>query len=253
MFRYPVVVFLFVLLSLSTFAQSLSDQTTGSTLNNVDQNSGRISDSRSVGPIDARISVRRLRVPRKARQLYEKALEAWRKHAGADAQQKVDQALQLDPTFPEALTLLGGMRATNQQWDAAEHSLQAAIRSDPDYPPPYVILASVYNTEQRYDEGEEAAEHALRAGAATWSVQYEIARALIGKEKYENAVAISDAALLSNHGSLMHLAKAHAMLGLQKYPEAAAELRTYLRDDPAGEGSQDARDLLAKLQSIVSR
>ena len=253
MFRNPLIFSFFLLLSLSTFVQSLADQSTGSALNKADQDSRKISDARSVEVSDARISVRRLRVPRKARQLYEKALEAWGKHAGADAQQKVEQALQLDPSFPEALTLLGGMQATNQQWDAAEQSVRAALRSDPDYPPAYVILAGVCNTQQRYDEAQEAAEHALQAGAATWSVQYEIARALIGRERYENAVAISDAALLSNHGTLMHLARAHAMLGLQKYPEAAAELRTYLRDDPEGEGSQDARDLLEQLQSLVSR
>ena len=77
--------------------------------------------------------------------------------------------------------------------------------------------------------------------------------ALIGKQQYQDALAVSDAALRSNHGSQMLLAKAHAMLGLQEYPEAAAQLRTYLRDDPAGEGSQNARDLLERLQSLEPR
>ena len=253
MFRNLVLFALFLLLSMYSIAQDLGQQPARHSLSNFDQNSTEISTARSVARIDARISVRRLKVPRKARQLYEKALEAWGKHAGADAQQKVDQALHLDPTFPDALTLLGGIQAANQQWDAAERSVRAAIQSDPDYPPAYVVLAGICNTQQRYDEAQEAAEHALQAGAATWSVEYEMARALIGKEKYENAIAISDAALLSSHGSLMHLAKAHAMLGLQRYTEAAAELRTYLRDDPAGEGVQNARDLLEQLQSLGSR
>lgn len=252
MFRYLVLLPFFLLLSIYSLAQNLAERPAGRSLNNVDQN-GKISVDRSAVPIGARISIRRLKVPRKARQLYEKALAAWGKHAGADAQQKVDQALQLDPTFPDALTLLSGIQAANQQWDAAERNVRAAIQSDPDYPPAYIVLAGICNTHQRYDEAEEAAEHALQAGAATWSVEYEMARALIGKEKYENAIAISNAALHSSHGSLMHLAKAHAMLGLQRYPEAAAELRTYLRDDPAGEGAQNARELLERLQSLGTR
>jgi tetratricopeptide (TPR) repeat protein len=253
MFRYLVLLSSCLLCDLGSVAQNRVEQPTGLTLNYADLHSSKTSSARSLGAVDARISIQRLKVPRKARQLYEKALEAWGKHAGADAQQKVDQALQLDPGFPEALTLLGGIRAANQQRDAAEQCVQAAIRSDPDYPPAYVILAGIYNTQQRYEEAEQAAEHALQAGAATWSVQYEIARALIGQEKYENAIAISDAALLSNHGSLMHLARAHAMLGLQRYPEAEAELRAYLRDDPEGEGSENARELLERLQSLGSR
>jgi len=253
MFRYLVLFSFCLLVGLSGVAQNLAEELAGNPPDNANQRTKKVADARSVGPTETRISVRRLNVPRKARQLYEKALEAWSRQARADAQQKLDQALHLDPTFPEALTLLGGIHAADQQWNSAERSLQAAIRSDPSFFPAYVILAGVYNSQDRYDEAQDATERALSAGAETWCVQYEIARALIGKGQYENALAISDAALLSKHGSLMHLARAHAMLGLRKYPEAAAELRTYLSDDPSGDGSQDARILLERLQSFVSR
>lgn len=253
MFRYRVLFSFCLLLSLSCVAQNLVEELPGNPPHNANQPTNKVADTPSVGPTETRISVRRLNVPRKARQLYEKALDAWARQADAEAQRKLAQALELDPTFPEALTLRGGIQAFNQQWTLAEQSLQAAIQSDPSFPAAYVILAGVYNTQDRYDEAQQATERALQAGAATWSVQYEIVRALIGKGEYENALAISDAALRSRHASLMHLARAHAMLGLRKYPEAAAELRTYLRDDPSGEGSQDARTLLERLQSFLSR
>lgn len=251
MFRYLMLSFLYLLFSCPGVAQDLAEGPTGLVLNDTDQHSKLIPDGRSAGPADARISIRRLKVPRKAQRLYEKAMNAWMRRADVEAQRNLDQALELDPTFAEGLTLRGCIQATNRQWTLAEQSLQAAIHSDPSYPPAYVILAGVYNTQDRYDEAQIATEHALSAGATVWSLQYEIARALIGKRQYENALAVSEAALRSPHGSLMHLAKAHAMVGLGKYPEAAAELRTYLRDDPAGEGSQDARRLLERLQSIV--
>jgi tetratricopeptide (TPR) repeat protein len=249
-----IIVFSFCLLfSLSAFAQTLASELTPSVVNSASQPAPIHTRTTSAGVADSRISIQRLRVPHKARQLYEKALEAWIKQSPMKAQHKLDQALKLDPTFPDALTLRGGIEATNQQWGAAEESLQAAIQSDPAYSPAYVILAGVYNSQGRYDDAQEATQQALSAGTTTWSVQYEIARALIGKREYENALAVSDAALRSNHGCLMHLARAHAMLGLRKYPEAAAELRTYLGEDPAGDGSHDARVLLDRLNRLMPR
>lgn len=253
MFRHLVLFSFCLLFSLSAFAQTLASELTPPVVNNSSQPAPIHTRTKSAGVPDARISVQRLRVPHKARQLYENALDAWIKQSPAKAQHKVDQALKLDPTFPEALTLRGGIEAANQQWEAAEQSLQAAIQSDPAYSPAYVILAGVYNTQGRYDDAQEATEHALSVGATTWSAQYEIARALIGKREYENALAIADAALRSNHGSLMHLARAHAMLGLRNYPEAVAELRTYLREDPTGEGSHDALALLDRLNTVIPR
>lgn len=253
MSRHLVLFSFCLLFSLSAFGQTLASELTPPIVNNASQPAPVHTRTTSAGVADARISIQRLRVPPKAQQLYKKALDAWIKQSPAKSQQKLDQALKLDPTFPEALTLRGGIQAANQQWKAAEESLETAIQSDPAYSPAYVILAGVYNTQGRYDDAQEATRQALAAGAQTWSVQYEIARALIGKREYENALAVSDAALRSNHGSLMHLARAHAMLGLREYPAATAELRTYLREDPAGDGSHDARILLDRLNSLMPR
>jgi tetratricopeptide (TPR) repeat protein len=177
MFRYLVLLCSCLLCCVWSVAQNPAEEPTGLALNNSALNSKKISDARSARPIDARISIRRLKVSHKARRLYEKALDAWGRHAYADAQKKVDEALRLDPIFPEALTLLGGIQAADQQWSSAEQNLRAAIGSDPSFSPAYIILAGVYNTQERYEEAREAAEHALEAGTATWAVQYEIARA----------------------------------------------------------------------------
>ncbi|HXJ86333.1 MAG TPA: tetratricopeptide repeat protein [Candidatus Binatia bacterium] len=231
----------------------MSGQVTQPAPSGADQSVQANTRVRSFGPPDARISVVRLKVPLNARRLYEAALHAWGKHASAEAQKRLDQALEIDSTFPEALTLRGAIEAAYQRWDSAEQNLSAAIQIDPGYSPAYVILAAVYNAQSRYDEAQAAIEQALSAGACTWSVQYEIARAMIGKGDYADALAVTETALRSNHGALIHLAKAHAMLGLGRYPEATVELRTYLRDDPNGDGSEDARDLLQRLETLGSR
>lgn len=234
--------------------RQLSDNDSAQPVLNRTRHRSYIASSKSVRAVDARISVRRLKVPHKARELYEKALAAWARLASPEAEHKLDQALRLDSEFPDALALRGAIQAFHQQWESAEQSLQAAIVGDPSYSPPYLILAAVYNSEERFDEARQVSERALSAGGDNWSVQYEIARSFIGKRKYESALAVTELSLRSDqHGCLMHLAKAHALLGLRRYVEAVAELRTFVHDQPSGDGSQDARELLERLQTVVLR
>ena len=193
---------------------------------------------------EARISIARLKVPQKVRRLYDKAVEAMLRHKTSQAKQKVEQALRLYASFPEALTLLGAMQLDANQLLPAEGNLQASIRSDPEYPYAYVILAALYNEQRRFDDAETMAEHAASLDLRHWDVQYELARALIGKKQYLRALSISETALRKEHGSLLHLARAHALAGLAKYPQARSELEDYLRFSPGSEGAQDARNLL---------
>jgi tetratricopeptide (TPR) repeat protein len=254
MFRYIVLFALGTLFNPGSVAQAVEKQPAESAPEHSDGYSPAHTGIRSGPKASTHISIARLRVPRKARQLYEKAMDACLKHAHEEAERRVNEALKIDPAFPEALTLHGGIQARLQQWEPAEESLLAAIRSDSAYSPAYVILAGVYNTERRFDEAQQAADRALSAGADTWAVQYEIARAFIGKSQYENALAICEHTLRDQKdGTLLHLAKGHALLGLLRYPEAAIEIRTYLRDDPSGDGAEDARVLLQRVDNILAR
>ena len=74
-----------------------------------------------------RISTVRLKEPRTAQELYEKAMTAWLKQKPAEAQRWLEQALEVYPKFPEALTLYGGIQAALHKWTSAEQNLQAAI------------------------------------------------------------------------------------------------------------------------------
>ena len=250
---FAVSYFLFSLFTLPSVAQLPEDKTAEPPQKDAAQLPQFKVTNRSGALVDARVSVARLGVPSKARRLYEQALDAWQKQDIAGAQRKVDQALKIDPRFPEALTLNGFMQASERNWQSAEENLQAAIRNDPSYCPAYIIMAGIYNTQGRYGEAQETAQQAISVGAESWTVQYEMTRVLIGKGEYENALAVADVALRSKHGTLLHVAKAHALWGLRRYTEAVTELRDYLRYEPAGEGARDAHQILDRLQSFSSR
>ena len=240
------------LFSTPSIAQSVGGMAaTGSDQNNPNQKPQYQTGRPVRGAVDARVSVARLSVPRKARQLYEKALEAWQQQKPAEAQRKIDQALKIEPAFPEALTLNGFMQASHRQWASAEQSLQASIRSDPNYCPAYIILAGVYNTQERYDEAQDAAQRATSAGVDTWSVQYEIARVLIGKREYENALAIADAALQAR--KLAACRQSARIVGTAQIFGSRCRIAELLRYEPGGEGAQAAHNILDRIQSFALR
>ena len=204
-------------------------------------------------PSKSSISTARLLVPHRARLLYEKAIKPFREHRYDAAQRHLNEALHVYPAFPEALTLLGYIQLDLKQWEAAEQSLQAAIRSDSTYGVAYLILSHLYNMEKRFDDAVEMSQRASALMPDDWMAAYEMCTSFIKTEQYATAVKLGDAALRTTRGTMLHLAKAHALTGLKRYSEAVVELRTYLSDDPTGEGSQDARNLLDWIQNVANQ
>src|SRR5215469_12112779 len=198
------------------------------------------------------VSTVRLRVPRKTRELYEKARKAFGKRRYAEAQQMLDRALQGYSDFPEALTMSGYIQICLSESELAEQNLLAAVRVDPTYGLAHIVLADLYNTERRFDDALAAARQAAELIPNSWVVQFEMARAFLGNGQYDSAVSTSEAALRANGGTLLHVLKAHALIGLDRYPEAVTELRTYLQYQPLGELSQDAHDLLDQIQGAIA-
>lgn len=194
------------------------------------------------------ISMARLRVPLKARDLYEKAAQQFRKRDYIKAQEKLDRALHVYHAFPEALTMQGFIQIDLNHWEAAEQSLQAAARSDPTYGWTYLILSDLYNRERRFDDALVTSQRAVQLVPDVWFAHYEMCQAYMGKNQFALALHVSDAALSTNRGTLLHVAKARALIGLGRRQEAAVELKAYLHYHPAGESSQDARELLDEIE-----
>ena len=194
-----------ILLTISCIAQTVVDNgETDSALTSTDQLRSTEVSNRPVDLVEARIAIARLRVPRKVRQLYEKAVKAFQKHKAADAQRKLNDAL---------------------------------------------TLADLYNEQLHFDESVVVSKRAVALSPGAWPVHYEMARAFIGQHRYDLALSSGEAGLRTkHHGTLLHLAKAHALKGLKKYQQAAAKIETYLRYQPHGEGSLNAHDLLLEVE-----
>jgi tetratricopeptide (TPR) repeat protein len=224
----------------------------GQSLNNPEANtqSPSITQPR---PAEAHISVVRLRVPPKAVELYNHALDAFGKDQLEDARKNVEHALKIYPSYPDALTLRGGIHLGLQRWDAAEQDFRASIAVDPTFSPPYIGLADALNGELHFDEALAVLQQAEQLTPNAWNVQYETSRAFIGKHLYDRALNVIERALRARSApdSLLRLAKAHALAALGKLPEAAEELRGYLASGSAEREDEQARDLLNQIQAAI--
>lgn len=208
-------------------------------------------------PAEQQISVVRLRVPEKARALYNKAWDYFVRRKLPEAEKKLGETLKIHPAFPEALTLRGAVRSDMQQWQGAEEDLEASIHCDPNFAPAYLGLAGVYSEQRRFEDALAIIAKVETLIPGVSSLQYETARALIGTSQYERAVMVVDEALARDpdnvEAPLLHLAKAHALAGLGRYSPAATELETYLSSPEPPEEAAQARDLLNRIEKIIAQ
>jgi predicted Zn-dependent protease len=199
------------------------------------------------------VSVAQMKVPEKARKQLKKAREAVQKQNVEEAQKYLTQALEAYPNYAEALTLRGILKLDGKQYDAAAQDLEAAIRADPNYPLAYFALGASYNLLSRWDDATRALQHGLGLEPNSWQGHFELSKTLIAQKQYEAALGqLSKAEGENAKYALIHLLKAHALLGLKNYPDAMTELETYLQREPNGTASAQAKQTLDKVRAFVA-
>jgi tetratricopeptide (TPR) repeat protein len=195
------------------------------------------------------VSLSQMQVPGKARKLYQKAMNAFRKSHFDDAYSFVQKALGVYPDYAQALTLRGVMNLQRGDIATAEPDLQKAVELDYSDDTGFVALASLYNTEGKFDNALQVLDHGMSMHPNSWQALSEMARAQIGKHLYEAALkSITEADnYVPPAVAYLHLFRAQALLGMNNVPAAVTELQTYLAREPTGQNADIARKVLAKL------
>jgi tetratricopeptide (TPR) repeat protein len=209
----------------------------------------------AAGRKDLTVSVAELAVPELAQQSLRKAYEAWEANDPSRSRQLADRALQIHPAYSAALTLLGILDLRDGNPAAAAVRLRQAIQLSPNSPRAYLPLASAYNQLRQNAQALDALSIMAKLVSESWAMHYEIGRAYLGKGRYEDAITeFNRAQQLAQHDPMvLHLAKAHALLGLQNLGAARAELETGLRESPDGPYSAESRQLAIQLDLQLSQ
>ena len=202
----------------------------------------------------ATISVAQLKIPDRARKLYDKAQEAFLKEKLADAREQLQKSLTVFPDYAQALTLRGVLNLQDSKLDAACADLEHAIKADYSYGMAYTVLGAAYNLMRRYDDSIRTVERGVSLNPGMWQGYYELSKALLGKGQFEAALRqINRAAELGPQKyPAIHMVRAHALLGLKDYQQAVAELEQVIVADPSGADSAQARQTLGQVKAFMA-
>jgi Flp pilus assembly protein TadD len=115
-----------------------------------------------VGPI----SVTRLthKVPKKARDAFNRATAFAQKDKHDDAVRELEQAVALDPAFADAYNNLGVQHFLENRMDASEIALRHALELDPAFTTAHINLAYLAVTKNDLAAAEREAQRAIALG-----------------------------------------------------------------------------------------
>ncbi len=222
----------------------------------VDLSSGRstvdlsfLGSAQRPAAIDATISVAQITVTGSARRLYEKARDSVGKRDFNKAGELVNQALQRQPEFAEALTLRAFLERKGNRLDAAARDCEQALQIDPYYALAYSTLGSIYSLQGRYDDALRTLDEGVAVSPRFWQMYFEMAKASIAKSLFSEALELMDTAeRLGGHNyPEVHLVRAYALVPLKFYGEARSEVQAFLSRQPNGANAERAHQLLASM------
>jgi hypothetical protein len=213
------------------------------------------SDPNAASSGDGLVSVAELRIPQRARDAYAKAQDAMMKNQPEKISKYLQKALEICPTYTQALTMRGALLLDKGDLTSAIDDFDRAIHSDSRYALAHAEMAAALNRLNKFDDALRAAERASTLNPNSWQPYYEMAKSYLGKTDYQRALqqlTHAQSQMTQDYAPL-HLLRASAFLALKNYSDAAAELRFFLRivskDDPT---AARAKDALAQINAFVS-
>jgi len=200
------------------------------------------------------VSVAEMKVPGKARKIFEKAVDAFRKARLDDAFGLVQKALGVYPDYAQALTLRGVLNMRKGDTRQAQPDLEKAVELDRADDTGFAALGALYNTEKRFDDAIQVLQRGITINPTSWQSQMELARAQVGKKDADAALRTLAKAekYIPPQIYFPHLVRAEAFIIKKNYQAAIAELDAYLKYEPNGSNAEAAKRTLAQLQSVVA-
>jgi tetratricopeptide (TPR) repeat protein len=207
-------------------------------------------------PGGSTVSVRRLQLPAKAREAYERGLkELYNKHNAEKSLSYFRATLVEAPEFYEAHHQLGMAYDEMGRSQEAENEFREAIRqSDGRFGPAQFSLAAILSGRKDYAAAEEASRKGLAATPQSGVGHYELARALLGQGKWIAAEQEANAALADSR----NVPRAYLVLAAihdQRHEPGKVfhDLTEYLKLLPNGPTSDRMRQRLEEVRKEMEK
>lgn len=200
------------------------------------------------------VSEHELSIPPKAHEYFEKGVKRVVEksdYRGAVAQ--FAKAISSYPSYYEAYAAMGLAQYKMGDTAAAETALRTSIQlSAEKYSQAMIDLASMYNGLKRFSDAEPLLRKAIALDASSWRAHFELATALRGENRFQDAVATASKSRdLKPDNPPTYLLLYNLHIQTDDFPAALRDADSYLKLAPTGPMSDRVRKMREAVQKAV--
>jgi thioredoxin-like negative regulator of GroEL len=182
-------------------------------------------------PVDGgAVPVKPLLAP-KAKEAFDKGLQALNANKLEEAEKYVGEAMKLAPGHPDVLFIQGVLYLSRHNWAQAQSVLEKATQIDSSNARAFAALGMALNNQAKYDEAIPPLEKSLELDAGGWETHWALGKAYYYHEQYDQALKTSQQALTESNGKApqIELLVAQSLTAVGRYDDAAETLREFLK------------------------
>jgi len=196
------------------------------------------------------ISASDLRVPEGASKEFDKAAKLIAKQEWQKAIDPLNRAVALYPDYAEAYTNLGVVYARLGDSQKEREALQKAIAVNDHFAPAFVNLARLEIKDHNFAAAETHLKQATSIDPTDAQSLALLAQVQLLDHHYEDAIANAGKVHSLSHKAyaLVHYVAARACERLNRLPDAVAQFKLFLTEEPSGERATAARQEMAAIQ-----
>jgi tetratricopeptide (TPR) repeat protein len=201
------------------------------------------------------VSAAELKIPDKARKEFNKAGDLINQKEWQKAIEHLDRAVAIYPNYPAAYNNLAFAYEHLGDRTHQEEALKHAISINDRFAPAYVNLARLRIKDNDLSQAEALLAKATAADANNPEAFSLLANVELANKQYDDAVAnCRKVHAMPDHQryAVVHYLAARAFEHENKLQDAAAELRTFLQEEPSGARADAARKELAAVQAHLA-
>jgi Flp pilus assembly protein TadD len=204
--------------------------------------------TRDSGPDTSNVPGKALLAP-KAKEAFEKGMQALNENKLDAAEKSLDQASKLAPGNPDVLYIQGVIYLRKRNWPKAQTVLEKATQLDPNHAQALAALGMAFVDSGKFDQAIDPLERSMKLAPGDWQTHWTLAKAYYHHEQFEPALKMAQQALEESHGAApeIELLVAQTLTATGKYEDSAQVLRDYIKNHPKDPGTVTAQRWLDRL------
>jgi Flp pilus assembly protein TadD len=168
----------------------------------------------------------------KAKEAFEKGLQALNENKLGEAEKYVGEAMKLAPGHPDVLFVQGVLYLSRHNWSQAQSVLEKSTQIDPSNARAFSALGMALTNQGKYEAAIAPLEKSVQLDAGGWETHWALAKSYYFHQQYEQALKTSRQALVESNGKApqIELLVAQSLTAVGRYEDSAQTLREFLEN-----------------------